>query len=73
MGSNSFAADHKVKKAVGLAKVLALGTANPPNVVYQDTFHDYYFRITNNEHKVELKQKFKRICKYTYIYVFVIN
>ncbi|KAH7658682.1 Naringenin-chalcone synthase protein [Dioscorea alata] len=63
MGSNGFAADHKVKKAVGLAKVLALGTANPPNVVYQDTFPDYYFRITNNEQKVELKQKFKRICE----------
>ncbi|KAJ6428326.1 hypothetical protein OIU84_023700 [Salix udensis] len=24
---------------------------------------DYYFRITNSEHKVELKEKFKRMCE----------
>ncbi|KAM0932950.1 putative pinosylvin synthase [Dioscorea sansibarensis] len=54
--------DHKAKKGGGLASVLALGTANPPNVFYQDAFPDFYFRITNNEHKVELKKKFKRIC-----------
>ncbi|KAH7658683.1 Naringenin-chalcone synthase protein [Dioscorea alata] len=55
--------DHKAKKGSGLASVLALGTANPPNVFYQDDFPDYYFRITNNEHRVELKEKFKRICE----------
>ncbi|KAJ0981694.1 hypothetical protein J5N97_009949 [Dioscorea zingiberensis] len=64
MASNgSTAVDHKAKKAGGLASVLAVGTANPPNVVYQDEFADYYFRVTNNEHKVELKEKLKRVCE----------
>ena len=63
------AVDHhnRENKAGGLASVLALGTANPPNVVYQDTFADYFFRVTNSEDKVELKEKFKRVCKYLYI------
>ncbi|XP_039144153.1 chalcone synthase-like [Dioscorea cayenensis subsp. rotundata] len=55
--------DHKANKGSGLASVLALGTANPPDVFYQDAFPDFYFRITNNEHRVELKEKFKRICE----------
>ncbi|XP_039142624.1 chalcone synthase-like [Dioscorea cayenensis subsp. rotundata] len=45
------------------AAVLAIGTANPPNVVEQSTYPDYFFRVTNNEHKHELKEKFKRICE----------
>ncbi|KAM0932937.1 putative chalcone synthase [Dioscorea sansibarensis] len=58
------AVDHhnRENKAGGLASVLALGTANPPNVVYQDTFADYFFRVTNSEDKVELKEKLKRVC-----------
>ncbi|KAJ0962832.1 hypothetical protein J5N97_027954 [Dioscorea zingiberensis] len=63
MGSISGEVDHKTKKAGGLASVLALATANPPNVVYQDDFPDYYFRVTNNEHKVHLKEKLKRVCE----------
>lgn len=65
---NGAAVDHceKGNKAGGLASVLALGTANPPNVVYQDTFADYFFRVTNSEDKVELKEKLKRVCKYLY-------
>ncbi|XP_039143221.1 chalcone synthase-like [Dioscorea cayenensis subsp. rotundata] len=61
---NGAAVDHceKGNKAGGLASVLALGTANPPNVVYQDTFADYFFRVTNSEDKVELKEKLKRVC-----------
>ncbi|KAJ0962828.1 hypothetical protein J5N97_027950 [Dioscorea zingiberensis] len=56
--------DHKANKSTGgLASVLAVGTASPPNFVYQDNFPDYYFRVTNNEHKVDLKEKFKRICE----------
>ncbi|KAJ0962821.1 hypothetical protein J5N97_027943 [Dioscorea zingiberensis] len=47
----------------GAAAVLAIGTANPPNVVEQSTYPDYFFRVTNNEHKPELKEKFKRICE----------
>ncbi|KAJ0962829.1 hypothetical protein J5N97_027951 [Dioscorea zingiberensis] len=63
MGSISGEVDHKTNKAGGLASVLALATANPPNVVYQDDFPDYYFRVTNNEHKVHLKEKLKRVCE----------
>ncbi|KAH7658699.1 Naringenin-chalcone synthase protein [Dioscorea alata] len=54
---------HKGNKGGGLASLLAIGTANPPNVVYQDTFADYFFRVTNSEGKVELKEKFKRVCE----------
>ncbi|KAM0932946.1 putative chalcone synthase [Dioscorea sansibarensis] len=61
---NGAAVDHhKANKAGGLACVLSLGTANPPNVVYQDTFADYFFRVTKSEGKVELKEKFKRLCE----------
>ncbi|XP_039142963.1 chalcone synthase 1-like [Dioscorea cayenensis subsp. rotundata] len=54
---------HKKNKAGGPASLLAIGTANPPNVVYQDTFADYFFRVTNSDGKVELKEKFKRVCE----------
>ncbi|KAL0376887.1 UNVERIFIED_CONTAM: Chalcone synthase [Sesamum calycinum] len=64
----------RAQRAEGPATVLAIGTANPPNCIEQSTFPDYYFRITNSEHKTQLKQKFKRICekskikkRYTYI------
>ncbi|KAM0932941.1 putative chalcone synthase [Dioscorea sansibarensis] len=62
--NNGAEVDHhnRENKAGGLASVLALGTANPPNVVYQDTFADYFFRVTNSEDKVELKEKLKRVC-----------
>ncbi|KAL0414132.1 UNVERIFIED_CONTAM: Chalcone synthase J [Sesamum radiatum] len=53
----------RAQRAEGLATVLAIGTANPPNCVEQSTFPDYYFRITNSEHNTQLKEKFKRICK----------
>ncbi|KAH7658701.1 Naringenin-chalcone synthase protein [Dioscorea alata] len=64
MVSNGAAVDHhhKKNKAGGLASVLALATANPPNVVYQDNFPDYFFSVTNSEHMVELKEKLKRVC-----------
>ena len=70
MVSNGAAVDHhqKKNKAGGLASVLALATANPPNVVYQDNFPDYFFKVTNSEHMVELKEKLKRVCKYISIY-----
>uniref|UniRef100_A0A0D6QTX3 Chalcone synthase n=1 Tax=Araucaria cunninghamii TaxID=56994 RepID=A0A0D6QTX3_ARACU len=53
----------KAQRADGQASILAIGTANPPNIVYQSTFPDYYFGITNNEHKIDLKEKFRRICE----------
>lgn len=53
----------KAQRADGPATIMAIGTANPPHAVDQSTYPDFYFRITNNEHKVELKEKFKRICK----------
>ncbi|PIA36181.1 hypothetical protein AQUCO_03400236v1 [Aquilegia coerulea] len=49
----------------GLATVMAIGTATPPNCVDQSTYPDYYFRVTNSEHKTELKEKFRRICERT--------
>ncbi|KAJ1406618.1 Thiolase-like [Sesbania bispinosa] len=52
----------KAQRAEGPATVLAIGTATPPNCVEQSTYPDYYFRITNSEHKTELKEKFKRMC-----------
>ncbi|KAF7824694.1 chalcone synthase-like [Senna tora] len=45
-----------------LATILAIGTANPPNIHLQSQFPDFLFRVTNTEHLVELKNKFKRLC-----------
>eukprot|EP00249_Psilotum_nudum_P022509 c28544_g1_i1 orf=271-1461(+) len=50
------------QKAHGPASVLAIGTANPPNVFDQETYPDFYFNVTNNAHKTELKAKFGRMC-----------
>ncbi|CAL2224519.1 unnamed protein product [Prunus armeniaca] len=52
----------KAQRAEGPATVLAIGTATPPNCVDQATYPDYYFRITNSDHKTELKEKFQRMC-----------
>ncbi|XWS23620.1 hypothetical protein CRYUN_Cryun28dG0030600 [Craigia yunnanensis] len=49
--------------AEGLANVLAIGTANPPNCLYQGDCPNYYFEITKSEHMTKLKDKFKRICE----------
>ncbi|KAF7844282.1 chalcone synthase-like [Senna tora] len=43
--------------------ILAIGTANPTNCIYQDDFTDYYFRVTNINHMPGLKAKLKRICE----------
>ncbi|XP_058787034.1 chalcone synthase 1A-like isoform X2 [Vicia villosa] len=53
----------QTQRAEGTATVLAIGTANPQNCVDQSAYPDFYFRVTNSEHKTELKQKFKRICE----------
>ncbi|KAJ4786839.1 Stilbene synthase [Rhynchospora pubera] len=44
------------------ATILAIGTALPPNIIYQSDYPDYYFNATNSEHLSELKQKLTRIC-----------
>uniref|UniRef100_A0A0E0ML00 Chalcone synthase n=1 Tax=Oryza punctata TaxID=4537 RepID=A0A0E0ML00_ORYPU len=49
--------------AAGTAAILAIGTANPSNVVEQRDFPDFYFRVTNSDHKLALKDKFRRICE----------
>ncbi|KAL0011618.1 hypothetical protein SO802_006726 [Lithocarpus litseifolius] len=51
------------QRACGPATILAFGTANPPNCAYHEDFPDYYFTISKSQHKTELKEKFKRICK----------
>ncbi|KAJ6703097.1 CHALCONE SYNTHASE 3 [Salix viminalis] len=53
----------KTQRAEGPATIMAIGTATPANCVDQSTYADYYFRITNSEHKTELKEKFKRMCE----------
>ena len=54
------------QRASGAATILAIGTANPSNVIYQTEYPDFYFRVTNNEHMVDLKNKFKRMCMFTF-------
>jgi len=46
------------------ATILAIGTANPANFIYQADYPDYYFRVTRSEHMTDLKGKFKRLCKW---------
>lgn len=47
----------------GNAAVLAIGTANPSTEVDQSKLPDLYFKVTNSEHMVDLKEKFGRICR----------
>ncbi|KAL2339721.1 hypothetical protein Fmac_007661 [Flemingia macrophylla] len=47
----------------GVATILAIGTANPPNFILQKDYPDFYFRVTNSDHLNSLKHKFKRICE----------
>ncbi|KAJ0507529.1 putative chalcone synthase [Helianthus annuus] len=57
----------ETQRAQGLATILAIGTATPFNCVNQADYADYYFRVTNSEHMIDLKEKFKRICDKTMI------
>nr|ABB13607.1 chalcone synthase 1 [Rheum palmatum] len=52
----------KAQRAEGPATILAIGTATPPNCVYQADYPDYYFRVTNSDHMTDLKEKFRRMC-----------
>ncbi|KAJ4700794.1 Chalcone synthase [Melia azedarach] len=51
------------QRSQGPATILAIGTANPPTCFYQVDYPDFFFRVTNSEHKTDLKHKFKRICE----------
>ncbi|KAJ4706066.1 Chalcone synthase [Melia azedarach] len=57
----------QAQRAQGPATVLGIGTATPVNCYYQADYPDYFFRVTNCEHKTELKEKFQRICQKTMI------
>jgi len=61
----------RAQRAEGPATILAIGTANPANCIEQTTYPDLYFRVTNNEHKTELKKKFQRICQYHFSLYFL--
>ncbi|CAL9199364.1 curcumin synthase 2-like isoform X1 [Musa acuminata AAA Group] len=64
---SSLHAMRKAQRARGPATIMAIGTANPPNLYEQSTYPDYYFRVTNSEHMQELKHKFRRICEKTMV------
>ncbi|XP_076882437.1 chalcone synthase 1-like isoform X1 [Bidens hawaiensis] len=57
----------ETQRAQGLATILAIGTATPPNGYNQADYPNYYFHVTNSEHMIDLKNKFKRICDKTMI------
>ncbi|KAK9054225.1 hypothetical protein SSX86_025303 [Deinandra increscens subsp. villosa] len=57
----------ETQRARGLATILAVGIATPSNCLYQADYVNYYFRVTNSEHMIGLKEKFKRICDSTMI------
>ncbi|CAK9196829.1 unnamed protein product [Sphagnum troendelagicum] len=62
--SRSRVQEQQAGASVGnLATLLAIGTAVPPFVHEQSSYPDYYFDITQCNHKTELKAKFKRICE----------
>lgn len=60
--SINFAGMRKAQQAQGPATILAVATANPSNCIYQADYPDYYFKLTNSEHMVDLNKKFKHIC-----------
>lgn len=56
----------KSQRAEGPATIMAIGTATPPNCVIQSTYPDFYFRVTKSEHKKDLQEKFRRMCKLSF-------
>ncbi|KAH9311384.1 hypothetical protein KI387_026419 [Taxus chinensis] len=61
MNMNDIEAFKEARRADALAVILAIDTAIPPNPIEQSSYPDYYFRITNNEHKADLKDKLKHM------------
>ncbi|KAJ0078656.1 hypothetical protein Patl1_23401 [Pistacia atlantica] len=43
----------KAQRLEGTATIMAIGTANPPNVYDQSSYPDTYFRMTNTEHMTQ--------------------
>ncbi|KAL2630827.1 hypothetical protein R1flu_015513 [Riccia fluitans] len=54
---------YKHQRANGPATVLAIGKAVPPTAYPQSEYPDFFFDVTNTNHKTDLKTKFSRICK----------
>nr|VVV79597.1 unnamed protein product [Nymphaea colorata] len=54
----------KMQRAESPAGGVAIGTANPPNVIEQSTYPHCYFKVTNSEHMTVPKEKFTKICKF---------
>lgn len=50
-------------KPHGNACVLAIARAVPAHKIVQRNYTDFYFKVTNCDHKTELKQKMARICE----------
>ncbi|OMO89220.1 hypothetical protein CCACVL1_07979 [Corchorus capsularis] len=57
----------KAQRADGVATILSIATANPPNCISQSDYPDFYFRVTNSSHLTYLKNKFIRMCDRTMI------
>ncbi|TVU09180.1 hypothetical protein EJB05_42626, partial [Eragrostis curvula] len=56
--------DTEHRRATGKASILAIGTANPSNVMLQSDFPDFYFRVSKSDKvKEELKDRFRRLCE----------
>ncbi|XP_037475753.1 bisdemethoxycurcumin synthase-like [Triticum dicoccoides] len=51
--------------ADGLAAMLAIGTENPSHCLPQGNYPDYYFRVTNSDQLIDLKQTFAKLCGMT--------
>lgn len=46
----------------GPAVILAISIATPPNSISQADYPDFCLRITNSDHMIDLKEKFKHMC-----------
>lgn len=53
-----------VQQAEGPACVLAMGTANPPDIIEQSTYHERLFAMCGISDNETLKAKFKRMGEY---------
>lgn len=79
----AFSKVRQTQRADGLASVLSIGTAVPPNCVLQEEYADYYFHVTQTlHHRIGLKEKLHKLCMYRglrihtlymflYIYIYV--
>uniref|UniRef100_A0A0D9W1R8 Chalcone synthase n=1 Tax=Leersia perrieri TaxID=77586 RepID=A0A0D9W1R8_9ORYZ len=55
------------KEGRGQAAILGIGSAVPPYELPQSSFPDYYFDVSNSNHRQDLKAKFAKICERTMI------